>query len=321
MLFERLPDLFQLLGRLGHDLDEFSHRFGRAHAGDHVLALGVDEEFTVKHLLAGSGIARKSHAGTGFVAGVAEDHGLHVDGGSPFAGDVVFAAIDNGAIIHPGTKDSADGPFELFPRIGREFLAGPLLDEGLESFDQLLKSGGVDLRVFHMLIFREQFLLEAFDDGFKGFMVLVGRLLHPHDDVAIHLDKPAVTVPGETGVATGLLQRHHGLIIQAQVQDRVHHARHRIARSRTHGDQKGLLHVPETLAEDLLRVRHAGLDLRPHFLGIGFVVGVIISADFGGDGEAGGNGQADAGHFGQVGAFAPQEGFHAAVAVGCFVAK
>ena len=96
------------------------HRLGRAHAGDDVLALGVDEKFAVENLFAGGRIAGEGDAGAGFVAGVAEDHGLHVDGGAPFGGDVVFAAIDDGAVVHPGAEDGADGAFELFPRIGRE---------------------------------------------------------------------------------------------------------------------------------------------------------------------------------------------------------
>ena len=85
--------------------------------------------------------------------------------------------------------------------------------------------------------------------------------------------------------------------------------------------RSGFSRSPKFLAEDFLGVGDAGLDLRPQFLGIGFFVGVIVSADFGGDGEAGRNGQADAGHFRQVGAFAAEQGLHGAVAVRFFVAE
>ena len=63
------------------------------------------------------------------------------------------------------------------------------------------------------------------------------------------------------------------------------------------------------------------LDLRVEDLGIGFLVVVIIGADLGGDGEAGGHGQADAAHFSEVGAFATEQRLHGAVAVSFFVAK
>ncbi len=137
MAFQGLADLFQFLGGCGHDLGQFGHGLGRAHAGHHVLALGVDEEFAVKDFFAGGGVAGEGDAGAGLVAGVAEDHGLHADGGAPFGGDVVFAAIDDGAVVHPGAEDGADGAFQLLPRIGGEFLAGALLDQGLEALDQL----------------------------------------------------------------------------------------------------------------------------------------------------------------------------------------
>ena len=108
------------VGGFGHDFGQFGHRLGRAHARHHVFALGVDEEFAVEHLFAAGRVARESNAGTGAVARIAKDHGLDIDRRSPFGGDIIFAAINYGAIIHPGTKDSADGAFELLPGIGRE---------------------------------------------------------------------------------------------------------------------------------------------------------------------------------------------------------
>ena len=40
------------------------------------------------------------------------------------------------------------------------------------------------------------------------------------------------------------------------------------------------------------------------------VVSVVIGANFGGEGEAGGHGQTDVGHFGEVGALAAQKILH-----------
>ena len=107
VLLERRADVVQFRVGGGHFLRELGDRFGGAHAGDDVFALGVDEEFAVELLLAVGRVAGERHAGAGVVAGVAVDHGLHVDGGAPLGGDVVFAAIDDGAVVHPGTEHGA----------------------------------------------------------------------------------------------------------------------------------------------------------------------------------------------------------------------
>ena len=77
------------------------HGLGRPHAGDDVFALGVDEELAVKFVGTVGGIAGERHARAGGVTGVTEDHGLNVNGGAPFRGDVVFAAVNAGAVVHP----------------------------------------------------------------------------------------------------------------------------------------------------------------------------------------------------------------------------
>ena len=62
--------------------------------------------------------------------------------------------------------------------------------------------------------------------------------------------------------------------------------------------------------------RDAGLHLRLERLRVGPLVGVVVGADLGGDGEARRHGQADAAHLGEVRAFAAEQRLHAAVAVG-----
>ena len=127
---------------LGHDVLELNHGLGGADAGDDVLALGVDEEFAVEFVGAIGGIAGERDAGAGGFAGVAEDHGLDVNGGAPFGRDVVFAAIDARPVIHPRTEDGARGAPELVPGAVREGFTGAFFDESLEAFDELLLVGG-----------------------------------------------------------------------------------------------------------------------------------------------------------------------------------
>ena len=64
-------------------------------------------------------------------------------------------------------------------------------------------------------------LLGALELGFEE------PVLDVEHDVAIHRDEAAVGVPGEAGVATGALEGHHRLVIEAEVEDGVHHAGHR----------------------------------------------------------------------------------------------
>ena len=68
--------LDELLVDLGHtSFSQLGDGLGGAHAGDHVLALGVDQELAEELLLAGGGVAGEGNAGAGVIAHVAEDHG------------------------------------------------------------------------------------------------------------------------------------------------------------------------------------------------------------------------------------------------------
>ena len=135
VLFERAVDAGQLLERRGHRLFHrrlvgaglLARRFGdllrRADARDHVLALGVDQEFAVEPLLAGRRIAREGNAGRRGVAHVAEHHRLHVDRGAPAFRNVVQPAIGDGARVHPRAEHRADRAPQLLARVLRERLA------------------------------------------------------------------------------------------------------------------------------------------------------------------------------------------------------
>jgi hypothetical protein len=98
----------------------------RADAGDHVLALGVDQEFAVELFLAGRGIAREGDAGRRGLAHIAEHHGLHVDRGAPAFRNVVQPPIGDGALVHPGAEHRADRAPQLRVRILRKKISADL---------------------------------------------------------------------------------------------------------------------------------------------------------------------------------------------------
>ena len=152
--------------------------------------------------------------------------------------------------------------------------------------------------------------LDLVDDLLK---TLLGQL---HDHVGEHLDEPAVGVVGEAGVVGELGQALHHHVVEAQVQDGVHHAGHGGAGAGAHGDQQGVLGVGKLLAADLLHLAQVLVDL-----GLDVVVDlpavvIVLGAGLGGHGKALRHRHAQIGHLRQVGAFAAQQLPHGAVALG-----
>ena len=123
-------------------LGSFVQRIGRADAGHHVLALGVDEPLAVELVLAGGRVAREGHAGGRGVAQVAEDHALHVAGGAPIAGDALDLAIGNGPAAFPTLEHRADGAPKLLVGIVGELAAQDLHNLLLEIAAEPLEVGG-----------------------------------------------------------------------------------------------------------------------------------------------------------------------------------
>jgi hypothetical protein len=274
--------------------------------GDDVLALGVDQIFAVVGALAGRRVAGEGDAGGGGFAHIAEHHRLDVDGGAPVARDVVEAAIDLGAIRLPGAEHGADRAPELFLDVLREGPTEFLFGELLEAFDQALEIGGVEIGV-------EVDALVLLGDLQRVFEQAV---IKAEDDVGIHLDEAAIAVPGEAGVAAHCGEALDRAVVEAEVEDGVHHAGHGDAGAGADRDQERIGGVAEAFAGDLFDVGDAGGGFGAQGVGEAFALGIIERADRGGDGEARRDGQADGGHFGEVGALAAEQILIAVAAVG-----
>src|SRR5262249_20412685 len=132
-------DRAQLLVGLRHHALELGDRLRRADAGDDVLALGVDQEFTEELLRAGGRVAGEADARARAIAGVAEHHRLDVDGRADRIRDVVDAAIFLRAGVVPGTEHGVARALQLLQRILREGLAALLLDQLLVAGDDVLE--------------------------------------------------------------------------------------------------------------------------------------------------------------------------------------
>ena len=305
VLLQAVGDGGELLVHRGHLLMQLGDGGRGAHAGHHVLALGVDQVLAEQGLLAGGGVAGEGHAGAGVVAGVAEHHGLDVDGGAPVVGDLVHAAVDVGAGVVPGAEHGLDGLHELDLGILGEVLALLLLVELLEQNHQVLHVLGIQLHVLLDALLG----LDVVDNLLKALLAQ----LHHH--VGEHLDEPAVGVVGEAGVVGELGQALHHGVVEAQVEDGIHHAGHGGAGAGAHGNQQGVLGIGELLATDGLHLAQVlvdlGLDVRVDLA----AVVIILGAGLGGDGEALGHGHTQIGHLSQVGALAAQQLPHGAVAL------
>ena len=139
------------------------------------------------------------------------------------------------------------------------------------------------------------------------------------DHVAEHLDEAAIGVIGKTGIVAELGQRLDGLVVQAQVENGVHHAGHGELGAGADGDQQRIFARAQLLALQLLQLleggEHLDVDLRAE------LAAHVLAAGLGLDGESRRNGQTGIGHLGQAGAFAAQHVLHVAVAIGLAAAK
>ena len=162
------------------------------------------------------------------VAQVAEHHGLHVDRRAPAVGDAVQAAIGLGAGVVPGAEHGGDRAPQLLGGVLRERLAGLALHRLLVGVDDLEPVVGAELGVER----EPAEVLVVLED------VLEHAVVDAQHDVGIHLDEAAVAVVGEARVARLGGQALHRLVVEAEVEDGVHHARHRRARARAHRDQQ-----------------------------------------------------------------------------------
>ena len=127
------------------------------------------------------------------------------------------AAVGVGALVHPGTEHRADRAPQLFVRVLRERLAALLLQPLLVELDQFGPIVGGEVGVEAVALP----LLEAVEQFLE---MLVADAEH---HVGIHGDEAPVAVIGEAPVAGLLRQRLHRLVVEAQIEHRIHHARHR----------------------------------------------------------------------------------------------
>ncbi len=216
-------------------------------------------------------------------------------------------------MVLPRLEDRRDRARELRLRVAREVLPGLFLHDRFEGGDELLQLLGGELGVRHLP-------LELFGvhtgriDPLRLRRVgadlierrLEPRLLHPERDVRVHRDEAPVGVVGEARVLRPPREPLRRRVVQAQVQDRVHHPRHRGARPRTHAHEERVRRIAKRHPDALLDPSERREDV---LLGLGRELPVLDErrALFGRDREPRGDGKSEARHLGEPGPFSAEE--------------
>ena len=140
-------------------------------------------------------------------------------------------------------------------------------------------------------------------------------------DFTEHLDEAAIAVVGEPRIAGLLRESFRCFVVQAKVQDSVHHARHGELGAGTNAEQQRLAGIAQLLAEFGFYLGQGLPDLVVYFHRNLPVVVEVDVADFGGHREAGGHGQFRIAHLGEVGALAAERVFHVLITLGSVSAE
>ena len=110
----------------------------------------------------------------------------------------------------------------MFHGVIGEFLASLLVDGSLEEFHELLQL--VDVHLVVQLDVTLAF--HVHDDCFKGVDVIFVDGFHAEHHVTIHLHEATIAVIGKPLVASLAGKSFYYLVIESQIEDGVHHARH-----------------------------------------------------------------------------------------------
>ncbi len=299
VFFKRFGNRVELVVKRLVVFFEFSDRLRGADAGNDVFALGVEQIFAIQNVFAIRRVAREGNAGAAVVAHVAEDHRLNGDRCAPFVRNVVQAAIGIGPRIIPRTENRLHGADQLDFRILRERFAFELGVFFQIVFDELFQIVGIEIGVVRRAFFVFRRFQNVFEVVFVDF----------HDDIGEHLDEATIRVVSKTRIVGQFREAFDGDVIQAEVQNRVHHSGHRNACAGANGNEERICVVAKGFADDFFSFMKRAEDLILDFLTDLFPVLIVLRASFGGDGESRRNRHSDCSHVAKVCAFTAKQVF------------
>ena len=280
-------------------------RDGVADARHDVLALRVLQVVAVDSLLPGARVAGERDAGAGVHAEVAEDHRHDVHRGAEVGGDPLLAAVQDRPVGVPRAEHGEHREVHLLPRVLRELAARVHAHDGLEAVHDPAQVARVEVEI----VLGALGLLRLID------RVLEGLAVDAEHGLAEHLDQAAVGVPGEPLAARLLGQAAHRLVGQADVQHRLHHARHGELGPGPDADEQRVRGITELPAHLLFQLPQVLADLVGE-AGRDGALAQVLTAGLGGDDEAGRHRQAQVGHLRQIRALATEQVLEVLVSLG-----
>src|SRR3954451_4993271 len=306
MLLQTAGDLTKLGIGFGHDGFELGDRLGSSNAGDDVFALCVDQKLTIEGLLSRGRVASETNAGTGVVTHVAEHHGLNVSGGTDGIGDLFHPPIVLRLRCVPRVENGVAGHHQLLKCILREVRAGFLLhqlfvidDDGFQIVGSKVSVKlGLDLRFT-----RIENMVKLFHVDAESYF-------------AEHLNESPVAVVGKARVASLICQSLGRLVVQAEIEDGVHHAGHGELGARSNAKQQRILHASQLLPHQVFQFGESLVDLVVDFFRYFVAVFKEEVTDLRRDSESTGDGHARLAHLCQASTLATKNVAHFAVAVG-----
>ncbi len=133
---------------------------------------------------------------------------------------------------------------------------------------------------------------------------------------AEHLNEAAIRIVGEARIVGELGQTLHRLVVQAQVENGVHHARHRKLRAGADAHEKRVGGIAELFSDLRFEFRQCSEHLPIDLVGNAIGVLEINVADLRRNGESGRHRNTSPAHLGQASALAAENVLHLAIAVG-----
>ena len=149
--------------------------------------------------------------------------------------------------------------------------------------------------------------LQFFEGFLEGAVVVFVERLHAHDHIAVHLDEAAVAVVGKRFVTRFAGEGLDRFVVEAEIEDGVHHARHGFARAGANGKQERIAVPAKLFAQLLLDAGDGGVEALFEGLRIPLAVLVVERANVGRNSKARRYRQADAGHLREIRAFSAQQ--------------
>ena len=296
MALQGVHDLEQLVMGVLVDGLQGGQRQGIANPRDDVFALGIFQIVAIDALVAGCRVTGEGHARARASAQVAEDHRQHIHRSAKILGNLLLSAIEPGTVGVPRVEDRPDCQVELLTRVLRKISTGMDSDDRLvRRHQRLQRSHGELLILVHSL--GQQLLPQSLGEVLR---------VNPQHGGAKHLQQPAIGVPSEARVCRHRRQALHGVIIETDVEDRLHHAGHGELRAGSDCKQQRVFGLTERLAHCGFTGGEVSADLLIETRGE-VTSGEVLRARLGGQDEAWRHRKTQTNHLGKVGTLASEK--------------